>query len=149
MQHRTKEFLTAVQQGELAKVKTLLQESPDLIDTVDKITGDTVLHVAAWAGRVEIVALVIATAKSLACAQNMAGNTPLHYANRAGHQAVAQIDRGNPRRRRHSESCRPNAWRGNSLVLRAAGRGAGTTSDAINESVKCDYGIHCYCRPAL
>jgi len=87
-------FFSAAGSGDVATVARMLEESPELIGTVDDDGGDTALHRAAWAGHVSVTKVLLAKRRSLALAQNLAGNTPLHYAVRGRQPKVAELIAG-------------------------------------------------------
>jgi uncharacterized protein len=72
-----KDFMDATTIGETAKVKTLLQKNPKLVNAV--IKGQTALHVAAGFGHKEIVELLLSQGASVK-AKDSNGDTPLHTA---------------------------------------------------------------------
>jgi ankyrin repeat protein len=80
----------AVRDGDLAKVKTLLTEHPDLASSKDEKFGQTPLHVAALNDRLDVAKLLVASKADVnAAASN--GSTPLHLAAAKGNKDIAEL----------------------------------------------------------
>lgn len=77
------DFLLAVRQGELAKVRDFLDHHPGLADARDPYTGATALH---WASVLPSTDMLktLAAGKAKLDAVNEYGQTPLHWAARRG-----------------------------------------------------------------
>jgi ankyrin repeat protein len=85
----TSEILTAAENGEVEKIKVLLQVNPDLVFSAGD-HGQTALHVAALNGRADVAELLLANdAEVDAKAYN--GGTPLHCAALMGHKDVVKL----------------------------------------------------------
>ena len=76
--------------GDLAKVKALLKENPNLVLSKEDKEGRTPLHLAALEGRKDVVELLLAS-KADVNAKDNKGDTPSHDAASAGHQDVAEL----------------------------------------------------------
>jgi ankyrin repeat protein len=72
------EIQDAAQKGDLAKVKALLEKTPDLVSDRDN-AGQTALH---WAvsGRYKDMVVFLLDSKADVNAKSNSGQTPLHYA---------------------------------------------------------------------
>jgi ankyrin repeat protein len=79
----------AVGQGDLAKVKELLEKKPELVNTKDS-QGNTPLLLAAYRGHSEIVGFLIAKGADLN-SLNTYKYTPLHYSILRRHIEVAEM----------------------------------------------------------
>ena len=79
----------AARSGDLAKVKTLLQDNPDLVFSKDDM-GATPLHYAAGHGHRDVAELLLAS-KAEVNAKDNDGWTPLHYAAYQGHKDLAEL----------------------------------------------------------
>jgi len=79
----------AAGEGDLEKVKALLQEKPDLVFSKNNL-GETPLYWAAYHGQKD-AAEVLLTAKADVNAKNIVGLTPLHAAAHRGHKDVAEL----------------------------------------------------------
>ena len=73
------DFLLAVRQGELAKVKDFLAHDPGLVDATDPYTGATALHWASVLPSTDM-AKTLAARKAKLDAMNEYGQNPLHWA---------------------------------------------------------------------
>jgi|SRR5579872_1178116 len=81
----------AARDGDLAKVKALLQQNPDLVfSKADEYSGGTPLHVAAGYGRSDVAQLLL-DGKAVVDAKNKNGYTPLYLAARSGHKDVVEL----------------------------------------------------------
>jgi len=92
-----KDFIRAAKNGDAARIKELLAESPALIDARDS-DDSTALHCACWKGHLEVVQVLIA-AGALVNVHNKNdhwGTTPLHAAAHANEAKIAEalIDAG-------------------------------------------------------
>ena len=83
------EIHEAVQQGDLAKVKKLLENNPDLLEAKSE-NEKTPLHFAAQIGNKEIVEFLIGKGADVN-AKNIAHETPLHYAAALKHKEVVDF----------------------------------------------------------
>lgn len=83
------EIHDAAQQGDLAKIKELLEKNPDLLEARSE-SEKTPLHYAAQGGHKEIVELLLAKGADVN-AKNSAMETPLHYAAALGHKEVVDL----------------------------------------------------------
>jgi len=83
------EIHDAAREGDLAKVKVLLEKDPELINAKDA-DGKTPLHYAAERNKRE-VAKYLLQQKALVDAKNVAGETPLHYAVGWGYQDMIKL----------------------------------------------------------
>ena len=79
----------AVGQGDLAKVKELLEKNPELVNTKDS-QGNTPLLLAAYRGHSEVVGFLIAKGADLN-SLNTYKYTPLHYSILRRHIEVAEM----------------------------------------------------------
>ncbi len=80
----------AAREGDLAKVKSLLKDHPDLVSSKDEKYGQTPLHVAAFNDRKEVVELLLAdNADVNAKAAN--GAAPLHLAAAKGNKDIVEL----------------------------------------------------------
>jgi len=83
------EIHDAAQQGDLAKIKRLLEKSPELLKSRSE-NEKTPLHFAAQGGHKDIVELLIAKGADVN-AKNVAKETPLHYAAALAHKEVVDL----------------------------------------------------------
>lgn len=83
------EIHDAAQQGDLAKIKELLEKNPELLEARSE-NEKTPLHFAAQGGHKEIVELLLAKGADVN-AKNSAMETPLHYAAALGHKEVVDL----------------------------------------------------------
>ena len=83
------EIHDAAKNGNLEKVKALLEANPDLVSSRDE-HGMTPLHWAA-AGGSEVVAELLLASNAVINATDNGGATPLHYAAGMGHKYVAEL----------------------------------------------------------
>jgi ankyrin repeat protein len=92
----------AAHDGDVEKVKALLQSDPNLV--FDRDNYDTTpLHWAAGQGHKDVVELLLAN-RAAVNAKNKYGDTPLHFAATGGYQDIAELllDKGaevNPKNR--------------------------------------------------
>jgi ankyrin repeat protein len=84
------EILVAAHVGDLAQVKAMLKEHPELVFDKGEVEGETVLHAAADGGNKEIAELLLAN-KADVNAKDRGGETPLHAAAHAGSKDVAEV----------------------------------------------------------
>jgi ankyrin repeat protein/beta-lactamase regulating signal transducer with metallopeptidase domain len=75
--------------GDLAKVKAMLKDNPDLISSKDS-EGKTPLHVAALMGRKSVAELLLAKGSDVN-AKNNNGETPLHVAAMEGYKDLVEV----------------------------------------------------------
>lgn len=83
------EIHDAAGQGDLAKVKMLLNSNPNLVNEKDK-HGLTPLHLAAWEGHKDVAELLISKGANVN-AKCKDGSTPLHFAAMFGHKDIAAL----------------------------------------------------------
>ena len=79
----------AVRQGDLNKVKTLLENNPGLINAQD-VRGCTPLHYAAGSGHKAVIVLLLEKGGKVDL-KNNSGDIPLHWAAYEGHTEVAEL----------------------------------------------------------
>jgi len=84
------EIHNAAYQGDLNKIKSLLEKDPNLANTKNATFGRTPLHWAAQEGQKEVVELLI-TKGADPNGKDKWGYTPLHRAAAAGHKEVAEL----------------------------------------------------------
>eukprot|EP00300_Choanocystis_sp_HF-7_P014675 c18769_g1_i3.p1 GENE.c18769_g1_i3~~c18769_g1_i3.p1 ORF type:complete len:141 (+),score=27.48 c18769_g1_i3:54-476(+) len=89
------EISRAVEQGDVADLRAVLQASPNLVNTRMHQHRWTPLVLAAVNNHIEVVRLLIQLKANVNCADNN-GWTPLYIAARCGHFAVVQelLDHG-------------------------------------------------------
>jgi hypothetical protein len=80
----------AARDGDLAKVKSLLNEHPDLVSSKDEKYGQTPLHIAAFNDRKDVAELLLAS-KADVNAQANNGTTPLHLAAGKGNKDIVEL----------------------------------------------------------
>ncbi|OGP60430.1 MAG: hypothetical protein A2V67_19020 [Deltaproteobacteria bacterium RBG_13_61_14] len=85
------ELYKAIEKGELARVKFLINEKPALVFTESRIEGETPLHRAAWTGQKKIAEFLIAKGAKVNKSDGMFFSTPLIYAACQGHKEVAEL----------------------------------------------------------
>ena len=83
------EIHDAARQGDLAKIKRLLEKNPGLLEARNQ-NEKTPLHFAALGGHKEIVEFLIGKGADIN-AKNIAKETPLHYAAAMGHKEVVDL----------------------------------------------------------
>ena len=83
------EIHDAARDGDLAKVRALLKDHPDLVSSKGG-NGETPLHVAAAKGFDDVAQLLLAQ-KANVNAQDNEGRTPLHLAAQGGHKDVLEL----------------------------------------------------------
>jgi len=83
------EIYEACSNGELQKVKLMLEKNPELLNIKDK-SKNTLLHYAASAGKIEVVKFLIKKGAALH-AKNNFGWIPLHSAGYNGHKEISKI----------------------------------------------------------
>jgi ankyrin repeat protein len=83
------EFFTATGNGNLAKVRLLLDRNPNLVFRKNR-DGSTALHSAAFHDCLEIAELLL-NRNADVNAKNSEGVTPLHYAASYGHKDIAEL----------------------------------------------------------
>ncbi|MEE8481364.1 MAG: ankyrin repeat domain-containing protein [Desulfobacterales bacterium] len=79
----------AVEAGDFAKVKMLIEKNPELIKTIDS-EGETPLHLAIWEGHDEIAKLLLSMIKDVNL-KNARGNTLLLYTAYQGRKNIAEL----------------------------------------------------------
>jgi ankyrin repeat protein len=83
------EIHALVQVGELAKLKIMIKNNPALVASKDKY-DQTPLHLAAFAGRKDVVELLLAN-KSDVNAKSSSGETPLHVAVMRNNKEIVKL----------------------------------------------------------
>jgi len=83
------EIHDAAQQGDLVKIKSLLEKSPGLLEARSE-NEKTPLHFAAQGGHKEIVELLLENGADVN-AKNIALETPLHYATAMGYKEIVDL----------------------------------------------------------
>jgi cytohesin len=79
----------AADSGDLAKVKAMLRDNPELVFSTNS-KSLTPLHVAALKGHKDVAELLL-TNNAGVNAKNYYGRTPLHFAAAAGHKDVVEL----------------------------------------------------------
>jgi hypothetical protein len=80
----------AARSGDLAKVKSLVKEHPDLVSSKDELYGQTPLHIAAFNDRKDVAEFLLANNADVnAKAKN--GSTPLHLAAAKGNKDIVEL----------------------------------------------------------
>lgn len=79
----------AASKGDVVKIKALLKNRPNLVNSVDK-DGATALHFAVAKGHIEVVKILIENKANVNAAKND-GVTPLHVAAALGKKEIAEI----------------------------------------------------------
>jgi ankyrin repeat protein len=95
--HLYLDILKASVEGNVEKVKNLLQEDPTLVLRAKDACGWTPLHMAAMDGHRELAELLLANGADPNAKDNW-GLTPSENALREGHQSIAQMIRNSPKR---------------------------------------------------
>jgi len=86
---QAQDILKAAGDGDLAKVKELLEKNPGFINTVDE-ESCTLMHYAAYGGHIEIVKYLFEKGMELTM-KSISDETPLHYAAVGGHTDVIKF----------------------------------------------------------
>jgi ankyrin repeat protein len=86
------EIIKAAKQGNLARLRELLAENAALARAQDE-HGATPLHLAAWRGHPEVVAVLVEAGADLGAqwSDGHVGGTPLHAAAHGNQRAVAEL----------------------------------------------------------
>jgi 7,8-dihydropterin-6-yl-methyl-4-(beta-D-ribofuranosyl)aminobenzene 5'-phosphate synthase len=100
----------AAKQGDLAKLKTLIAENPDLANAKNE-NQETPLHAAVSGGHLDIVDLLIAAKADVNAVDNQK-RTPLHLACYDGHEEIAEklISHGADLEAKFSNGTTPLFW---------------------------------------
>jgi hypothetical protein len=80
----------AARTGDLAKVKSLVAEHPDLVSSKDEQYGQTPLHIAVFNGHKDVVEFLLAN-KADVNARAKNGSTPLHLAAGKGNKEIVEL----------------------------------------------------------
>ena len=80
----------AAMQGDLVKVKALLNSNPDLVSSKDKY-GEIPLYWAVQFVRKDIIELLLANKANVNTKDRLSGDTPLHIAAKYGHKDMAEL----------------------------------------------------------
>jgi hypothetical protein len=80
----------AARSGDLAKVKSLVKEQPDLVSSRDELYGQTPLHVAAFNDHKDVAEFLLAN-KADVNAKAKNGSTPLHLAAAKGNKDIVEL----------------------------------------------------------
>ena len=81
----------AVPKGDVSTFLSLIQEDEDIIKQVVSGSGNTVLHLAARFGHLELAAEIVKVRPELAAAENEKLETPLHEACGEGRVEIAAL----------------------------------------------------------
>ncbi|KAK6912740.1 PGG domain [Dillenia turbinata] len=81
----------AILKGDVSAFLKLFEEDKDIIKQVAPGSLNTVLHLAARFGHVELVSQIMNLSPEMALAENEKMETPLHEACREGHEKIAKI----------------------------------------------------------
>lgn len=84
------EIHKAVREGDIEKVKTLLEENPELVNTKGDLQGEMPIHWAATQGKLDIVKLLIEKGADLNVF-NIYGDSPLHGASQRGFASIVDL----------------------------------------------------------
>ncbi len=92
MSQTGKEFIRAAKKGDLATLKTLLENDKALLNARDT-DGSTALHCATWKGHYEVVAYLLSAGADVHVHNNNDhwGTTPLHAAAHANQSKIVQL----------------------------------------------------------
>lgn len=92
MADSTKEFLRAAKNGDLAKLKDLLESDASLLSAQDS-DGSTALHCASWKNHRDTVAYLLEAGADVHAhnTNDHWGTTPLHAAAHANNTAIVQL----------------------------------------------------------
>jgi hypothetical protein len=80
----------AARDGDLAKVKLLLKDHPDLVSSKDEKYGQTPLHIAAFNDHLDVAKLLLANKADVNAKANN-GSTPLHLAAAKGNKDMVEL----------------------------------------------------------
>jgi ankyrin repeat protein len=80
----------AARTGDLAKVKSLVNEHPDLVSSKDEQYGQTPLHIAAFNDHKDVAEFLL-TNKADVNAKAKNGSTPLHLAAAKGNKDIVEL----------------------------------------------------------
>ena len=80
----------AARDGDLAKVRLLLKDHPDLVSSKDEEYGQTPLHVSAFNDRLDVAKLLLADKADVNAKANN-GSTPLHLAAAKGNKDMVEL----------------------------------------------------------
>jgi len=80
----------AARAGDLDKVKSMVQEQPDLVSSKDEKFGQTALHVAAFNDKKDVAEFLLAN-KADVNARSKNGLTPLHLAAGKGNKDIVEL----------------------------------------------------------
>lgn len=92
MTNLDKAFIKAAKNGDIATLKTLLEEDSSLLEAKDK-DGSTALHCAAWKGHQAVVTFLLASGANVNAhnENDHWGTTALHAAAHANRTAIVQL----------------------------------------------------------